>query len=300
MKKLLIIIVLSFLAKFSSAQSWAPIGAKWYYGEGFAFSGNIDYVLYTSEKDTTVKGQNCRKIIKNHDFVCYSRPKFELMYSNSDTVFFYDNKFDSFQMLYRFNAVKNDSWYILAEKYQNLIDTIMVRVDSTSSMLVNNQSLKVQYVSYINLKSPTYAHKSTIIEKIGDPAYMFDYYIQYTGFCDINYPRGLRCYEDTIIGNYHFANMDSCMHTYIWPIGLKPISEEDIILYPNPTNETIYITGLNHTAYFQMYDINGRLVKSGNTKDAQIQVKDLVSGIYMLRIFDEKANEILNKSIVKN
>ena len=110
MKTFLLLMGLGLMGLSISAQTWAPVGAKWYYDEHFAFSGNVDYILYSSVKDTIVAGQSCHKISKRDDLICYGRPPFELMYESHDSVFFYDQQLAVFQLLYNFNAVKNDSW----------------------------------------------------------------------------------------------------------------------------------------------------------------------------------------------
>jgi len=296
MNKLLIIITLALFTKYTAAQIFAPIGARWYYTERFPFSGDINFILYTAEKDTLVKGQNCRKIIKKDDPMCWGRPGIELMYSTNDSVFFYDPILDTFQVIYRFSANKNETWFFIYKDYPSgKNETVTITVDSVGSIMANNQSLKVLYVTYDN----RYKYQSTIIEKMGDIEFMFNFTPSFIATCDGNYPRGMRCYEDTIIGNYHFANMDSCEYTYNWT-GINPITDNNIIIYPNPSNEIIYITGLNQAAYFQMYDINGRLVKLGNLKDAQIQLKELVSGMYVLNICDLTGLKLINKKISKN
>ena len=89
MKKFLLLKVLFFFALSGSAQDWAPIGAAWYYSEGFSFWNEYDedYIKFESVKDTLVEGKNCRKITKLHKIVCNDRPSIEYMYSENGKVF---------------------------------------------------------------------------------------------------------------------------------------------------------------------------------------------------------------------
>ncbi len=59
-------------------------------------------------------------------------------------------------------------------------------------------------------------------------------------------------------------------------------------IYPNPTNSVVNISSelLSGNEEFYMYDLQGRLVKSGKlrTSEAQISIENLNTGIYMLQI----------------
>ena len=298
MKNFILIIFLIFWGLASSAQQWAPVGAKWYYDERFAFSGNVNYVLYSSEKDTIFKGQNCRKISKRHDFLCLDRPPYELMFDRNDSVFFYDPKLDTFQLLYRFNANKNDSWSLkIHEGQTDRNDTLNIFVDSTGSMIANNQTLKLLYVTYsVRYENNSIKYHSRIVEKFGDLLFMFNFYPSSNLACDMNWPNGIRCYQDTAFGNYHFALTDSCSYTWT---GINSKGKRNLILYPNPSDESIQISGLNEPASFTINDMDGKIVESGVIKDSQIVTKYLSKGIYLLRIINSKGVILSNEKVVK-
>jgi len=298
MKNFILFIFLVLFGFSSSAQQWAPIGAKWYYDERFAFSGNVNYVLYSSVKDTLFKGQNCRKITKRHDFVCLDRPSFELMFDRNDSVFFYDPKLDTFQLLYRFNANTNDSWTLkIHEVLTGRNDTLNIFVDSTGSMIANNQTLRLLYVTYfVRYENDSARYNSTIVEKFGDLLFMFNYYPFSNLACDGNWTNGLRCYEDSTLGLYHFASMDSC--SYIWT-GIDSGIKENLIIYPNPFDEEIQVSGLNEPATYTIIDMDGRVVESGVINDFPIVTKYLSKGVYLMRISNSKGINLANEKIVK-
>jgi len=300
MKRILVISILGLLWINSFSQDWAPIGTKWYYGEGFAFSRDIDYVLYSSVKDTIVKGQSCRKISKRHDFYCYGRPDFELMYSKNDSVYFYDVQLDTFQLLYNFNAVKNDSWkFRFKDSPSERVDTVCINVDSIGSILVNSKSLKMLYVTYtIRFEDMQQQYQSRIVERIGDLSMMFNFYPSMTMVCDVNYSKGIRCYEDTVLGNYHFTSQDSCTYTYVW-VDIKSGIKKKITIYPNPSNDLVRVNGLNQAGYYTIYDLNGKLIKSDFIKDSQIEIKNLLKGFYTIIIKDNNGLMLLRDKIVK-
>lgn len=67
-------------------------------------------------------------------------------------------------------------------------------------------------------------------------------------------------------------------------------AKEDIILYPNPAVNVLYINTPEDKDYFyQIYNVSGQLVGSGKFENKQADVSGLVSGIYLVRINNSEA-----------
>jgi len=294
----------SIIAQDLGQNDFAPIGAKWYYDElaGMGWSPYVvDYILYTSEKDTIINGQECRKIIKRHDIDCFFRPKNEFVYSRHDSVFFYDEKIDTFQLLYNFNAEAGDNWsFLYSDIGEPGIDTLNVHVDSIGSLNANNQILRLLYVTNTAHLSAGYKrqYQARIAEKTGDLFFMFNFDHFSNLVCDGNLSRGLRCYEDSDIGSYHIPGMEACDYTLLWT-DIESDRVTDITIYPNPVGESICISGINEIAGFKIYNISGKLILSGTVKDCLIKTNDLDKGIYLLRIFDSGNNLMYSDKIIK-
>jgi hypothetical protein len=124
MKTILTFLLAGFISCSSSGQVFAPVGAVWHYDEGWAFSGDIGYLKFLSEKDTLFEGRPCRKLVKEKQLLCQKRPPVEFLSTSNDTVFFYDPDFGTFQILYVFSAQKNDSWSLLILDEDETIDTL--------------------------------------------------------------------------------------------------------------------------------------------------------------------------------
>lgn len=73
--------------------------------------------------------------------------------------------------------------------------------------------------------------------------------------------------------------------------------ENDILIYPNPTDNTLYISTSHENILTQIYDISGRSVINA-TKSHNIDVSKLNTGIYFVEI-NVEGNIITNK-IIKN
>lgn len=77
----------------------------------------------------------------------------------------------------------------------------------------------------------------------------------------------------------------------------KPDSEFQI--YPNPSDNSIQITGLQNEANIEIYDLLGRMLVSQTVrKSEQINTTGLHSGTYLLRISKQNTNKVL-KFIIK-
>lgn len=74
----------------------------------------------------------------------------------------------------------------------------------------------------------------------------------------------------------------------------------DITLYPNPVTNVLNINSITSINKMQIIDLNGRIVKDikANNTISQINVSDLLSGIYILNI--ETENGFFVKKFVKN
>ena len=68
-----------------------------------------------------------------------------------------------------------------------------------------------------------------------------------------------------------------------------------ISIYPNPVKDKLYIQGLSNTSKVSINNVLGKLVLSETTK-SEIDVDNLQSGIYIIKIVDEQ-KEIIRKFI---
>ena len=76
--------------------------------------------------------------------------------------------------------------------------------------------------------------------------------------------------------------------------------EVSVILYPNPTSNSIYIKGLNQLKNIEaveLIDYNGRLIKSYREIDNILNVEFLSNGIYFINILHEEGRETLRLTI---
>ncbi len=89
----------------------------------------------------------------------------------------------------------------------------------------------------------------------------------------------------------------------ICPTSVDQIFFSEVVIYPNPAHENLYIKGDENliSSNFQLFDSFGRVVKEGQILDYQheINIKNLASGIYILKLFNKKIkSEIFTQKVV--
>ena len=93
------------------------------------------------------------------------------------------------------------------------------------------------------------------------------------------------------IPNYHLGKMAGC-----WPLSNEEliINNEELVVYPNPSSTKIsikYVTAKHEAVYKQLYNSIGQLILS--TKENEIDVRNLSSGIYYLKVGNQTKKVIV-------
>lgn len=68
---------------------------------------------------------------------------------------------------------------------------------------------------------------------------------------------------------------------------LPNVTESGLFLYPNPVGETLHVMGLKETTNYAIYSATGQLVMQGKIADGTLQVGNLHTGLYMIRLGKE-------------
>jgi len=67
---------------------------------------------------------------------------------------------------------------------------------------------------------------------------------------------------------------------------IREQSDYVVLVYPNPSRDVLYVTGLSGDSRFSIFDINGRLAGSGLIRGNCINISKLSRGIYNLIIYE--------------
>ncbi len=88
---------------------------------------------------------------------------------------------------------------------------------------------------------------------------------------------------------------DSIFVTRSIATGLDESSNQNVYIYPNPTNNLIHVSGLDNFS-FEIMDLKGRVLSKGINGD-KISVEIFADGIYVLKL--ENKGAINNFFVVK-
>jgi hypothetical protein len=79
--------------------------------------------------------------------------------------------------------------------------------------------------------------------------------------------------------------------------GVNEISEEELLIFPNPANEMIWVKA--NTGNISMFDAAGKLVYSSviNSEITRVDLNGISSGIYLIEITNE--NGVVREKFLK-
>ena len=177
MKTLLIFTWMLSVSLMSTCQTWAPLGAKWYYSHSFGLPPELTVVESTG--DTVIDGKQCR-ILKSYMIsrveISYGIFRYDTLncpihysYYDSGKVYLYDSTVNDFRVLYNFIA--------LAGSIQTVIDTpfegfcpdpvystlFQYKVDSINDTIISGINLTRQYTSPTQNADWIFSHTNSIV-----------------------------------------------------------------------------------------------------------------------------------------
>ncbi|MGB0979010.1 MAG: T9SS type A sorting domain-containing protein [Croceimicrobium sp.] len=297
-QRLLITFFLLISFKGLKAQDWFPVGATWHYTERFFFSGDLEFLTISVEKDTVIQGIACKKMIKNKDLYCMDHERVEYVYESGDSVFLFVPDFNRFQLVYDLNMSSGDTLnFPILDNDMNgrELDTIQMRVNSTSFIMVNGRMLKQQHVDIEYLGDlygyDGYLRQHIITQKIGSHDYFFYYSREFQGACDANLSAGLRCYSDSLLGLYETGIADSCNYIFrYFNTDEHNVASSEIDIYPIPSGGVFYVEGENlKNLSYRLFRGDGFILQRGRFENDHnsIDLRHFNTGIYFLEIEGE-------------
>lgn len=294
--------LLFFLPGWAAGQDWAPIGAKWhYYGFDFYTDCNYGYSTMDSVRDTVVQGKTAR-VLQITSFGEDNMPeREEIMYGDADRIYHYLPEADSFYVLYDFSAVAGDTLFIRTTPFQDyygrfgLVSQFILLVDSTSSMIIDGDTLRVQYVHALEPDSVianfTWGGQRILTEKIG-AGLMFGLptVLPLAGCWG-----GLRCYADETL-SVSFASQ-AC--DYLTSLDAEWGNPDLIRLWPNPARTYLQVAycpvgkPLSHPRIV-IWNPAGQVVLEQEISrpvaclETELSLEGLPAGLYRLALYDDK------------
>jgi len=260
-------------------------GKEWYY-EIQNENGSITYQHLEYAADTTVNGKTVVIIIRTntlYDKGEHQEVTREYLYEEDGVVYWWNKDLQEFTTLYDFGAEAGDEWEIKVG-----LESITMHVDSVKYYEYNGELYKTLMVSDENG-----IFSGNIVCGIGHQTSFFPERLMTRGK---NYRvEGIRCYwrEGELMFKYGDKDCDAVYQEYHNGIE-EPIGNDGFIIYPNPSNGLITISGMQSGAY-RIANIMGQTVQTGNLNDEnqRIDVSSLPKGMYFITFADETQKFVL-------
>jgi len=127
--------------------------------------------------------------------------------------------------------------------------------------------------------NPSECYTLTVNDSFGDGMY------PYGGHYNVKNQSGA-----ILISGSHFAlTQDRFLKVQV--LGTNETVKEIFGIYPNPADEVLNITKVSNKAKFEIHNAVGQLVKTGEIKNNQVRVAELVKGSYIITIKDGNVSE---------
>lgn len=284
MKKLFLFFLFFFHFYPLQAQSqWAPVGSVYYYSYWFGFEPETDMLEVEVIGDTTIQNKTCRIFQQNSGLIpwnwdCEGN---NFLYEEEGEVYFYNEQSEAFDLLYDFNKDVGESWRVpLCSEVFCQPDTLIVEVDSISTIVLNGTEVRLQQVS-LSSTSGILGGNDIIYEGIGSATRMFLKEIicpvveaGVLGLCDIVDPEG----------NVVEISGEACT---VSDLNQSSWSEDSWRIFPNPSNGEIQVV-LDvqvEEPILRIFDATGALLQQMILQQNQpLQLSAYTPGIYFLQL----------------
>ncbi len=285
-----------------------PIGAEWHYEIGDMQPPYGKYHHSVVKKDTVVAGKTCRLVVANNG-------KQEIVYEDSGRVYYHFK--DKFRKIYDFNVEEGDTVEI---EYKTRSEIFPYELDSTlilpfvvkkvSTKNINDIQLKKisAYNGYYESNNHEYwRYEHVYIEKVGiENLDLFEVEVIFP-VCPgcpviLEHYTQLRCYNNSDIDYttdwwVNAGQGKPC--DYKFDVSNTVEKKTQIKFTPNPIKDELTISGkYSQKVTIVIYDATGQIVLNMHENlPCKMNLQHLVSGIYYIRIFDNKTYLISEKII---
>jgi hypothetical protein len=276
----------------SQAQEWAPEGARWYYTQ-FTMMGGHYPVRVDSYNDTVIQSKSCRILKYTTDIgPVINQPFKQFIYEDAQKLYFFDTLMGTFHTLYDFQSDTGTSWilpisYIIYRTGGDTmgVDSFRLTIKEKDSVMMNGkklgqEKLEVDYIGSGNRQISVYPGTLEVTEFIGPTnAFLFPW----NRSTDEYYIQGIRCYEDSYIGNYAWVTHECDLGV------IQPNPELAFKLFPNPATSSFTIqfqTQPRQIPDIKIYDMTGKQCADipWNSIGQSISVGGFTPGLYLVKI----------------
>ncbi len=283
MKLIIVILLYSvfFQNIYSQSSNFAPVGAKWWVNQIVTEPILADsFVLVEVTGEELKEGELCR-VISNLSGCGLPNPAH--VFNRNDSVYFYSEETNQFELLYDFKAEVGSSWVV--KGLSNFDIDVVVSVLEVADLEWFGEVHKTWTIETTNNVWGQY-----IVETVGSlwypgPTYSDNCLPGQESFVAHN----IRCYEyEDVL--FSFASIDCDFFPTILSSKEKHFNHQ-LNIFPNPASEFINLKGFmsQKDLSVKIFDLFGTLVleKRKYIQGEEIEIKHLTSGSYIVLVYSQ-------------
>ena len=300
---------LLFVLSFSQirSQSWCTSGSTWYYAIPQPGDG---YAKYTYLYDTLVGSQMCNKIkiesvghgmggfVINYSGYIYTYSQNGIVFKNNGTL-----NAPVYDTLYNFTGAIGTKWRCQMNGIGggSSCSQSYIEITDAGTIVIQGQTLNWRKIFYKNyyfqgqVQQWIESGTDTLFERIGTRHQMEFVTGNYCADATDVTPMPFRCFSDYQI-SIQSSSLACDYVTGVYSLNKK----KEQITFNNPATDVVFIKSDSNQAiqYVELSDQLGKKVKHvvSSEKEIQVNVQDLPSGIYFLRLKLE--NEFISKKLI--
>jgi len=266
----------------AQSTNFAPVGAKWWVNQIISEPILADsFVIVEVTGEELKEGELCR-VISNLSGCGLPNPAH--VFNRNDSVFFFSERNNQFELLYDFKAEKGSSWVV--KGLSNLEFDIVVSV-----LDVGEGDWFGKVHKFWSIETTFNVWGQYIVENVGSlwypgPTTNFGCFANHESYD----AHRIRCYEyeDEL---YSFTFIDCDSSPTIVSSKEESINHE-INIFPNPASEFIILDGFmgHKDLSVKIFDLSGTLVleKRRYIQGEHIEIGHLTSGSYIVLVYSQE------------
>ena len=91
-----------------------------------------------------------------------------------------------------------------------------------------------------------------------------------------------------------FDEIQTLFTSYSLVSEINDIDNNEIIIYPNPVKNTLFIVGVSENMWMSIYNFQGNMIQRKQVQDNNLDISNLTKGIYLIK-FETKSGTITRK-----
>ncbi len=272
----------------------------WQYGEIFFVNSDSDIIEIFTEENRKILIDYQGTIVSNDILVDIDMNEVTTMFSSESSIYTYNHNLGNESEFHRYDKngvlIWSNSNYLYPHIYfqsiqffEELDENTLLIFDNPGLFIIDNDDGKIICSYHLNGTELNNKLNGWSIREITND--YIEFWSTPTGFQPEYVTKVKLKYSDfhKQIPICTFGNTISSNIT---------LSNPEFDVFPIPTNNYLFFEDCNNFYNYQLFSVQGNLVRSGNITCEGISVRDFKEGIYLLVVTDDKGISFVPKKVV--